>query len=181
MKGVTKNVTQQPETIQELLPSFGYLKQWSGKQEISVIFDSVVDGDGGNNVLMKKVIDKSNLYFITFDDDNNIFGGYIEEEAFKTNSWITDPNSFIFSLKRNGIVTNNRYNIRNGCENNAFILNSNIGYLYAFGAGNDIHVNKIGDPESYCNQASYGYNGEKHPFTDKRYSTAKRIVVLRVS
>ena len=61
-------------------------------------FDSIIYG-------------KEKLIFIIEDRENNVFGGYINAKIdkylyYENNEWkgskISDPNSFIFSLKNNG-------------------------------------------------------------------------------
>jgi hypothetical protein len=38
-------------------------------------------------------------------------GGFSREEWATANRWITDPNAFLFSLRRNGTQNNERFNI----------------------------------------------------------------------
>ncbi|KAL7720408.1 TLDc domain-containing protein [Entamoeba marina] len=170
---------QQDKEIVELIPSFNKLKEWSGKQKCSIIFDSKIDGDGGNNVLMNKVMNKQNLYFISFDNQNNVFGGYVDTIINKTGDWITDPNAFVFSLIRNGKMKNIKYEIKN--SQYAFYSLSNDNQLYGIGGGHDIGIWKIGDSNSYCNPHSYEYNGEQHPIVDKFNFTTKRILVIQMN
>ncbi|KAL7721483.1 TLDc domain-containing protein [Entamoeba marina] len=79
--------------------SMNILKQWSNKNTFNIIFDSRVDGDGWNNVLYNRVLNECNLYFISFDGDNNVYGGYLNTKIDKsTSGYISDRNSFVFSL-----------------------------------------------------------------------------------
>ncbi|KAL7720421.1 TLDc domain-containing protein [Entamoeba marina] len=177
----SENITQQCLEIEELIPSFNKLKEWSGKQKCSVLFDSKIDGDGANNVLIKKVINQSNLYFIRFDNQNNVFGGYVGELIRYTNNNIEDPNSFIFSLIRNGDIKHDIYKIKESEKQYAFCLNSdNATKLYKFGMHNDIGVYKTDNSESRCNQSSYIYEGENFPFVDNHYFKTKRTVVIKM-
>ncbi|KAL7717254.1 TLDc domain-containing protein [Entamoeba marina] len=169
---------QQDKEIIELIPSFNKLKEWSGKQICSIIFDSDIDGDGTNNVLMNKVMNKKNLYFISFDNENNVFGGYVDITIDTTGLYTTDPNSFTFSLIRNGKMKNIKYNIKNDHQLYAFYLRPN-DFFYTFGGSHDILVYKIGNSNSHCDPYSYEYNGEKHPFVDNFYFITKRILVLK--
>ncbi|KAL7712291.1 TLDc domain-containing protein [Entamoeba marina] len=166
------------------LSPFDKLREWSKKQNCSVLFDSKIDGDGGNDVLLNKVINKRNLYFISFDNENNVFGGYVDTIINKTNSFITDPNAFTFSLMRNNDKKNNKYEIKNNNQQYAFYLFSNKDDMYGFGGGNAIHVGKINNSNSYCTSYSFEYTGDQHPFVDKNYPTQfamKRILVIQMS
>ncbi|KAL7720416.1 TLDc domain-containing protein [Entamoeba marina] len=167
-----------------LTPSFNKLKEWSGKQNCSVLFDSNIDGYG-KGVIEHKVMNKRNLYFISFDNQNNVFGGYVDTIISKTNCFTSDPNAFVFSLIRNGQVKNMNYNIRN--QGHAFWLQSNHDQLYVFGgcydSSYDVNVWKIGYKSNYtCKPCDYEYNGEQQPLRDNTNNyIIKRILVLEMS
>ncbi|KAL7718482.1 TLDc domain-containing protein [Entamoeba marina] len=168
--------------------SINKMKEWSGKQHYNIIFDSKIDGNGSNNVLRDKVINKKNLYFIHFDNRQNIYGGYVNELIDVYNKLINDPNAFVFSLKRNNQNTLKKYSIKQDQHQNAFKLFSNYEVLYYFGSndGNkckDITTFKVGDPRSYCNQYSYEYNGENKPLSDDTNNkfTVERILVIQMN
>ncbi|KAL7721462.1 TLDc domain-containing protein [Entamoeba marina] len=61
-----------------LSSSIESLCKWSGKQHYNTIFDSKIDGDG-KGIIEQRVMNKKNLYFISFDNENNVFGGYVSE------------------------------------------------------------------------------------------------------
>ncbi|KAL7715609.1 TLDc domain-containing protein [Entamoeba marina] len=171
--------------LEQFNMSIQSLFEWSGKQNYNIIFDSDLDGDG-KGVLENKVIHKRNLYFISFDNENNIFGGYVDTIINKTGR-ITDPNAFVFSLIKNGKMKNIKYNIKNNQQKNVFCLNSNYVYLYLFGRydgeGRDILTPKIGFNSEYiCKPVCYEYNGEQQPLRNNtRYYTMKRILVLEMN
>ncbi|KAL7720443.1 TLDc domain-containing protein [Entamoeba marina] len=175
--------------VRNILPSFNELRKWSGKQKCSVIFDSKIDGDGGNNVLMNKVIKKKNLYFITFDNQNNVFGGYVDTIINKTNSWIIDPNAFTFSLLRNGNLKNSKYVIKANHEKFGFHLWADRPILlYCFGSGDgnshDVFVFKTGNKSGkyYFKPWSFNYNGEGQPLRDGTSNyTIERVIVLQMN
>ncbi|KAL7721687.1 TLDc domain-containing protein [Entamoeba marina] len=145
----------------QLIDSISSLKNWSNKDTFNVIFDSDIHGDGwSNNVLRDTVYRRSNLYFITFDINNNVFGGYLNKTINTIGCGIEDDNSFVFSLIRNG-----------GC-------------LYAF--GDDIHVQRINNDESYCKCDYYDYNNEQNPLINiitPPYQTFQttRIIVIEMN
>ncbi|KAL7717965.1 TLDc domain-containing protein [Entamoeba marina] len=76
--------------------SMDILKHWSNKTKYTILFDSSNDGDGSKNVLCNKVLNKSCLYFISFDDKGNVYGGYVPSAISSTSSWQQDKNSFLF-------------------------------------------------------------------------------------
>ncbi|KAL7719445.1 TLDc domain-containing protein [Entamoeba marina] len=165
--------------------SINILKQWSNKTNFNVIFDSDVDGDGSNNVLNKIVMNKSNLYFITLDENNNVFGGYINVKIIELDEFsgfISDDNAFIFSLIKDGKVKNTKYSIKS--DDFALYLHRNDlnDYLYDF--GDDICVNRIGNSKSYCQCGLYDYYienpfiGSSHPIN---FFQTKRIIVIEMN
>ncbi|KAL7714422.1 TLDc domain-containing protein [Entamoeba marina] len=163
------------------------MKEWSGKQHYNIIFDSKIDGDGSNNVLGNKVMNKKNLYFIHFDNRQNIYGGYVNELIGGYSKLINDPNSFVFSLKRNNQNTLKKYLIKQNQHHHAFSLCSNFKVLYYFGYDDnncrDITTFKVGDPHSYCLPYSYEYNGENKPLSDGTNNkfTVERILVIQMN
>ncbi|KAL7714425.1 TLDc domain-containing protein [Entamoeba marina] len=167
--------------------SINKMKEWSGKQHYNIIFDSKIHGNGSNNVLGDKVMNKKNLYFIHFDNRQNIYGGYVNELIDGYFKFINDPNAFVFSLKRNNQNTLKKYSIKQNQHHHAFSLCSNQDLLYYFGITDDskctdITTLKIGDPHSYCDPYSYEYNGENKPLSDgsDNIFTVERILVIQM-
>ncbi|KAL7718499.1 TLDc domain-containing protein [Entamoeba marina] len=131
------------------------LKHWFCLKTLNIIFDSDIDGDGSGNVLFNKVFGRRNLYFLTFDDNDNIFGGFVREYIDKFNYYLYGDDAFVFSLIKNGHQNNAQYRIGDEYKNDAFILRSNVSKtdaLYAFGY--EIYVYSIGNPESeiFCEE-----------------------------
>ncbi|KAL7716463.1 TLDc domain-containing protein [Entamoeba marina] len=175
--------------------SIDLLKQWSNKTIFNIIFDSDIDGDGSKNALHNTVFNKNNLYFIHFDGDNNIFGGYISSKIDKSSesdndavdACIRDENSFIFSLMRNGKVNNKRYFMKRNCEDEAFSLwvDDSCDALYTFGW--DIAIYSIGNCNSLffdCDYFRYDYKDDHTPLTDivnmERFEV-QRILVIQMN
>ncbi|KAL7712468.1 TLDc domain-containing protein [Entamoeba marina] len=172
--------------LKEIEQQLSILRWWSGKNIYSIVFDSNIHGDGSNNVLLKKVINKSHLYFITFDDQQNVFGGYLNERISEYDVCIGDPNSFVFSLKRNDLQVQKKFLIHPNKHRKDFKLFSNKPVLYRFGTdgGNckDITIHKVGEQKSYCLPYAYDYNGENQPLTDGNYCfSAQRIIVIEMN
>ncbi|KAL7715535.1 TLDc domain-containing protein [Entamoeba marina] len=119
------------------------LKKWSGKNSYSILFDSDIDGNGTDNTLPHKILGKNKLYFIHFDENQNVFGGYINSTIDIIQNWIKDPKAFLFSLIRNGKIKNEQYPIQKNSMDRAFSLYNNWYRLYCFGQGtSDILVEK---------------------------------------
>ncbi|KAL7722943.1 TLDc domain-containing protein [Entamoeba marina] len=163
--------------------SMWLLKEWSETTSYNIIFDSKVDGNGGDNVLHDKVFGKTNLYFITVDCYGNVFGGYISNKIDKSNSYVSDKNSFVFSLIRNHEVKNVKYPLKHSCDN-AFQLYSNDSdkMLYTFGW--DFWVYQVGYGRSFCNLLDeycfYGNKKEKYTFVDYAQFEVKQLIVIEM-
>ncbi|KAL7717070.1 TLDc domain-containing protein [Entamoeba marina] len=160
------------------------LKEWSNKGTFNIIFDTDENGDGDNLVLHNTVMGKSNLYFIIFDDKQNVFGGYVSKKINRSGfAPIYDNNAFLFSLIRNGKTVNEKYVIKQNCSNYAFMLcNLPDGRLYTFGK-HDASIKRIGDNQSYCRFDEYDYYYKK-PFFDIIQTDqfgAKRIIIIQMN
>ncbi|KAL7715014.1 TLDc domain-containing protein [Entamoeba marina] len=161
--------------------SMNMLKQWCNKKHYRVLFDSRVDVDNwGNNKFLQKILNKSNLYFISSDDKGNVYGGYVRSTVNKINGYIQDYSSFVFSLTRNYEKRNSKYDIKR-CGDEAFGLWSNNQYDILYQFGDDIIVRSNYD-NCYCKQCCYDYYGKNvlignHPFT----FTVQRVIVLEMS
>ncbi|KAL7719960.1 TLDc domain-containing protein [Entamoeba marina] len=157
--------TQQNSLIQSL-------KDWSNVDNYTIIYDSDINGDRSRENFLKAVLNKSNLYFITRDNKNNVFGGYLNVKAKEVDKYITDHDIFVFSLIRN---TKN--------FDHVFRLNS-FHYLYRFGGGygGDIMMSGLFGYASWCNPHSFEYNNEKDPLSvsDTHQFYADRYIVIEM-
>ena len=162
------------------------LEEWCGKKCSEIIFDSDKDDWNQNtSVFDSKIINKSNLMFVIEDTINNKFGGYINSTIDKVDSWITDSNAFVFSLKSNGRINGMmKFNIKSGSSSHAF-------YMYPksssdmFGIGCwGIDIYKKGNSNTFCKQDSFDYNGIQHVLcgsgTSATNFTPKRFVVIQM-
>ncbi|KAL7713778.1 TLDc domain-containing protein [Entamoeba marina] len=157
------------------------LKAWSNLDQFQVIFDSDEQGDGSENVLLNSVYNKNQLYFITIDDNGNMFGGYVSTYINHVNEYTSDNKSFIFSLKRKGITKNKKYFLKKGLEDVAFYLYSNSDTLYQFG-GYDVVIHKVGSFQSYCLLDCYNCFNEQTPLNTPYTNpfTVNRLLVIRM-
>ncbi|KAL7716473.1 TLDc domain-containing protein [Entamoeba marina] len=136
------------------------LKEWSGLKKMNVLFDSDVDGDGFGT-LVKTVYNKTNLYFISIDDYDDVFGGYLPNVIDKIKSPIKDFNSFVFSLLKDGEVVLNKFPIKQSISNHAFQLYPDyFEALYEFGY-DDITAFRINCRESCCDPYVFEYENDK--------------------
>ena len=111
---------------------------------------------------------REKLVFVIEDTENNLFGGYINAKIDKYHwkegdEWkgltITDPKSFIFSLKSNGRLTQpTKFNIKSQRRNNAFSLYKRH-HEDLFALGDDIVIKKSNDKEQ-CR-----YNGDGYEYS----------------
>ncbi|KAL7718253.1 TLDc domain-containing protein [Entamoeba marina] len=170
----TLNSDKQLEKIGQ---SLYYLQQWSNKKNYSIIFDSKIDGDGSNDVLRKKILNKRNLYFIHFDNDNNVFGGYINEPILeKENGVNRDFKAFVFSLQQDNVIINQQFYYPQGFHScNTLYLYSMKNVLYNFG-GSDIVVYPINDNHSRCVPKSFDYSVEESLLEMVGFYTTKRCL-----
>ncbi|KAL7712470.1 TLDc domain-containing protein [Entamoeba marina] len=161
------------------------MKDWSGMVNYTIIFDSDVDGNG-QKTLSQTILKKKNLYFLHFDNNNNIFGGYISSLIDRTCDYIKDNTSFLFSLMRNGQVKNTKYLINNNTKYSFWLCDSAV-VLYEFGYSSygfrDLCAYAIGNDQSYCFSCSYNYNKEKNSLVENypnRFEI-QRILILEMS
>ncbi|KAL7722474.1 TLDc domain-containing protein [Entamoeba marina] len=157
------------------------LIQWCELENYKIIFDSDIDGDG-KGTLVSSILDKSNLYFIHIDKNDNVYGGYIPTKIhYLTNSC---SDTFVFSLLRNGKVKNERYFLKDPSETRSFWLSPNNNALFFFGCiiRADICTCRIGD-KSHCDVNLFDYKKDKNPLTDCFPNSFKlqRILVIEMN
>ncbi|KAL7722497.1 TLDc domain-containing protein [Entamoeba marina] len=161
------------------------LKEWSNMEHYHIIFDSDIDGDGySNSTFINKAINKQNNYFISFDKEYNIFGGYLSSKINACNRFIGDKNVFVFSMLTNGVVDMKKFNIKKIRENNAFWLCYNNGFQGLYQFGHDIYVYGIGGA-TWCGYEDWVEYGEKKkPFANIEHPETfpvQRIIVLQMN
>ncbi|KAL7717099.1 TLDc domain-containing protein [Entamoeba marina] len=123
------------EQVTDLSQSINLIKEWTCKQKCSILFDSKIDGDGSDGVLKNKILNKKNLCFIHFDQNKNVFGGYVNVPIVGNKDFITDQKAFLFSLIRNGQLKNIKYDLMKNEAKHSFYLNldDSSDLLYCFG------------------------------------------------
>ncbi|KAL7714064.1 TLDc domain-containing protein [Entamoeba marina] len=163
---------------------------WSGLNNYTVLFDS--DNDGNGFDLFFTVLNKKNLYFITFDNNNNVFGGYISTTIDHV-GFYEESTTFIYSLMKNGQYLPLKYNPISSQYNLFYIQcyygddysddcnenddNSILTTLYNFGL--DLQVHKIGIEKSQCEQ--YSYESQKNSLVNNEEEfIINRIIVVEM-
>ena len=175
--------------------SFKQLEQWTRLKILSIVFDSENDDwSVGTCEFTKKIINRSHIVLLIEDYENNLFGAYIDARI--NGMWLTDkdnsknisrtvdPNSFVFSLIRNGKPSNQKFMTK--YRNQSFILyDENCFRLLYVGDDNshyDIDIlRKNSGYKSICCESSYEYNRIENPLRDWDKSfTPKRFVVIQM-
>ncbi|KAL7712561.1 hypothetical protein QTN25_009885 [Entamoeba marina] len=136
------------------------LQNWTDFHSFNIIYDS--DVDGGGYTAIRMVHNKKNLYFINFDNENNVFGGFVSNP----NSGLSYQEqcnriTFVFSLERNGLPFYKKYPLKKYQE------------IFPVGVNN-----------SFVAPSSYKYNHCKTPFVDRGYPyhfPIQRLIILEMS
>ena len=171
------------------------LEEWTGMKIDEIIFHS--DKEDNNWSQQKSIFDsivlnKSHLIFLIEDIHGNTFGGYLDAEITKVDTYIQDPNAFLFTLKSNRRLDGfKRYPILSAYNQYVFCLhNKNHSLLFDFGYENDLVIHKENTKKnSYCNQYRkrgniqyFDYNNIGDALCGSHYPncfTPKKIVVLQ--
>ncbi|BFU25260.1 trichohyalin, putative [Entamoeba histolytica] len=129
-------------------------------------------------------MNKEHIIIIIEDEEENKFGGYVNEKIDKVDDFINDSKSFVFSLKSNGRMKGmKKFDIKE--PQYAFkVYNQLSNYLFIFGI-DDIRVCKENNKtKSSCKQFSFEYKGISNSlcgtgwFTE--YFTPKHFIVIEV-
>ena len=79
----------------------GALKNWTGKTNATIVYDSTVD-EFSPNGLFAKIQDRPNIALVGFTTDGDVFGGYYSRAVTVQSVYFNDPNIFFFSFKSHG-------------------------------------------------------------------------------
>ncbi|BFU22788.1 trichohyalin, putative [Entamoeba histolytica] len=160
------------------------LEEWTNRKVGHLLFDSDIDNWNRNtSVFGERVMNKEHIIIIIEDEEENKFGGYVNEKIDKVDEWIYDSQSFVFSLESTGRMERMmKFDIKQ--PQYAFWLynQSSVG-LFVFG-GNDILVYKENyKTTSSCKQSSFEYEGIENALCGKQHPnrfTPKRIIVIEM-
>ncbi|KAL7716025.1 TLDc domain-containing protein [Entamoeba marina] len=156
------------------------LREWSGKKIETIIFDSDID-DWKNDTLQLILLNKSNLYFISFDDNNNIVGGYFSDTITRINTFLTDDQSFVFSIRKNGIITLQKFHVKPVYKGICLNIVTNSSALYMFGS--DLVVGLVNSPYSCSILNCFDYKDVAQPFgyTTNEFYVTNRILIIQMN
>ncbi|KAL7720836.1 hypothetical protein QTN25_002052 [Entamoeba marina] len=155
-------------------------QDWTSYRKCSVLYDSTTNGCE-KGVIAKKIFGRSHLIFVHFDHIGNVFGGYVNTKVSKTEDTLTDPNTFLFTLKKNGKINPQKFHIMKKWEDEAICVNRTSNLVYNF--GDDLHISQPGSGNSYVGQIHFNYKGIEKALTDVQYPDkfdVERIVILQM-
>ncbi len=133
----------------------------------SQAFHSKCDGKGNTVTIIKSHL-------------NYVFGGYASSAWNSSNTWINDPNAFLFSLRRAGVSFKGKFTVK--VATNALYGHSGYGPIFGSGSGHDIYIcnqsnTNIGSisnfGSSYNLPYGYTYNGNARDFLAGNYNQWK--------
>ena len=171
-----------------LTSKYKFLEEWTGLQCGEVIFDSSKDNWNVNtSVLNERIINKKQLTFIIEDEDNEIFGYYLNTEVVEKyrKRQETDSKSFEFNLqsKNNRLKRPMKFEIKNLYWGGIYLFEKSDVDLIWLG---DFYLRKENRKNlSYCEQYedSFDYHGIKNALCGKvppEDFTQKRILVIQM-
>ena len=98
---------------------------------------------------------KANTITIVLNNLNYVFGGYASKAWHSKGAYIEDGKAFIFSLRRNGISTNEKYKVTK--PQYAYYGHSSSGWLFQFGIDIRVKSNSNTETGSYT---EFGFSYE---------------------
>ncbi|ELP91157.1 hypothetical protein EIN_480860 [Entamoeba invadens IP1] len=147
-----------------------------------IFYDTAKNKDKIKNFFCNSVVGKQNLCVVVEDNYSNVFGGVFYEKVTKVNDFISDKNASIFTIKRNGAYSVQKFAIgqTEECFKRAFIVNSDRHpTCFAFGIGYDIGA-MIVDGEMEMSFTQKSYTAPCGCFISGEKSKLKQIWVLQL-
>ena len=137
----------------------------TNKKAIRLLYRATRDGFT-QSAFHSKCDGKANTVTIVKNNLNYVFGGYASKAWDSKGAYIEDGNAFIFSLRRNGTSTNEKYKVTNR-HTAYFGHSSSNSHLFGFGGAHDIAVKNNSNTETgsythfgYSYQLPEGYTFE---------------------
>ncbi|KAL7713398.1 TLDc domain-containing protein [Entamoeba marina] len=174
---------QQIHSIKVIESNWISLQKWSGMSQYDIVFDSEVDQDNTNAMFNSKVMNKSNLYFVTFDEFGNVFGSFIKDPISQIGSYNFDVNNFIFSLiqiGKNEIKTPLRWFLKDKKKGGAYLWKDS-DCLFTIGSYEGFfRISKIHLKDSYCHNISATYQNISNYDLNNTNKSSQRFAVERI-
>ena len=102
LKRFSKRVSAKRAVEPSATPNVDALKQWTGKANVTILYDSTVD-EFTKQGLFDKVVEKPNIAIVPFTDEGDVFGVYSNVGARSEEVPFEDPDMFIFSFQSHWI------------------------------------------------------------------------------
>ena len=161
------------------------LKEWTGKANATILYDSTVD-EFTDNGLFNKVKGKLNIAIVVFTSDGDVFGGFFSVAVTAQNTKFHDPNMFIFSFESHGrCITPQKFDVKDHVKGEKYVMfskNNPHGIFACIGAFPGCFYPGNEKSTTYCNSLSLGYDGiEDDTLTGKPdlgTFTCSRIVTI---
>ena len=143
------------KSFNDIIPiSIGIQEKLKKKiKDIKLLYRASRDGDG--NQFHSKCDGKSNTITFVKSKNGRKFGGFANKEWNSNNSWINDPNAFVFSLDYNECYYYN---------NTGSMIYGSSSYGPSWGGGYDLYLSNgcLSNNESGTTQSSFDYKGKKN-------------------
>ena len=165
------------------------IQEWGGQGEISIVYDSDYYPSSTENFI-ECVSHKSKLFFINFDEFNNIFGCYTNQPITTLDKYedTYDQNHFLFSIFSNGRIKKpTRYFTRDGRPGGIKIHSKKSDGFYGIGSNGMGHgcfnIDSPGEKDSWCHYLSHTYagiSGNEITGTHWKYPNFQRFIIHRI-
>ncbi|EMD49194.1 Hypothetical protein EHI5A_107940 [Entamoeba histolytica KU27] len=169
-------------------------RTWSALKKCNLIYDSSINC---YEEFRRSVICRSNLFFINFDDQGNVFGAFVKKQITKINVFVKDKDHFLFSLNANGrIVTPIRFLPKKNQYDCAVTIFAEVSKkekkndtrLYQIGSfelgRGSMGIRAIGEKKSDCCHLSQSYEGIQNlTLTGTNHPaefTTRRVIVVQM-
>ena len=114
------------------------LKQWTGKSDVKVLYDSTVD-EFVANAVFQAVKGRRNIAIVACTTEGDVFGGFYTVAVTQQSQAFYDPNIFVFSFESHGrCMTPQRFTLKRVFKKRAFMFfyrNRFEGRFLDFGVG----------------------------------------------
>ena len=137
------------------------LKEWTGKANTTIIYDSTVD-EFTNGGLFDRLKGKRNIAVVGFTTKGDVFGGFYSVAVTEQCQDFNDTNIFVFSFESRGrCETPQRFMVEEGFKENAYVSFWNVCYGFVGFWVDGVCGFYLGNEESnsYCCDMSEGFKG----------------------